>query len=267
MSAGNKGTTGRMPVLFAGHGSPMNAIEDNGFSRTWRTLGKALPKPKAILAVSAHWVADGLGINTQSRPQTIYDMYGFPEALYQVDYRPPGAPWLGGLAAELTGLDIVQDNTWGIDHGTWSVLRHLFPAADVPVTQLSIDGNASMEDHFRTGEVLRPLREEGVLIFGSGNVVHNLALASPRQAGGFPWAAEFDAYIKTSLLSGNPEALIRFEAAGPSAGRAFYTTEHYVPLLVAAGAADGQDKIHVFNEACVMGAISMTGYLFHGERA
>lgn len=259
-------TAGRMPVLFAGHGSPMNAIEDNVYSRTWRELGSILPKPRAVLSISAHWVAEGLGVNTQSRPETVYDMYGFPEELYRVAYKPPGAPWLGGLLAELTGLPVNQDNTWGIDHGTWSVLRRIYPDADVPVTQLSIDGNASLAEHFRTGQALRPLRDEGILIFGSGNVVHNLALVSPRQEGGFPWAYEFDGYVKNNLLTGHPEALAAPEEAGPSASRAFYTTEHYVPLLVAAGAADEKDSIRVFNEACLMGSLSMTGYLFGLER-
>jgi 4,5-DOPA dioxygenase extradiol len=252
----------KMPVLFVGHGSPMNAIEDNRFTREWLSLVSRIPKPKAILSISAHWVTDGQHVNNQEHPKTIYDMYGFPQELYQLIYLPPGAPELANQIIDIMGHTTSIDNDWGIDHGTWSVLNHMFPKADIPVMQLSIDANATMKEHFETGKKLRSLREQGVLILGSGNVVHNLSLINWDNQGGEPWAVEFDGYIKQNILSHRYENLIDYQLAGSSSVRAFYTTEHYVPLLVVLGSSTVEDSIKVFNNACTMGSMSMTGYLF-----
>jgi 4,5-DOPA dioxygenase extradiol len=256
----------RLPVLFAGHGSPMNAIEDNPFSRSWTELGKRLPRPEAILSVSAHWFTSGTRVSDTPAPKMVYDMYGFPDALYKVQYPAPGSPRVAGLVRELLGDGVQIDNAWGLDHGTWSVLRRLYPLADVPVVQLSVDRHASMQEHFAMGEALRPLRERGVLIFGSGNIVHNLARVSWDMDGGYPWADAFDAYIKRSILSRDFESAIRYEQAGPSAAYAFESPDHYAPLLYVLGAADARDEATVFNEARVNGSISMTSYLFAGRK-
>lgn len=255
-------TSTKMPVLFVGHGSPMNAIENNRFSREWSRLASQIPKPKAILSISAHWVTDGRFVNNQENPKTIYDMYGFPQELYEVVYEPQGVPELASQVIKLIGDNVSVDNQWGIDHGTWSVLNHMFPAADIPTMQLSIDANATMEEHFQIGRKLQSLRTEGVLILGSGNVVHNLSLVDWGNPDGEPWATEFDQYIKQNILNRNAASVIEYKSAGSVANQAFYTTEHYVPLLVALGSSTMEDSIHVFNDECIMGSISMTGYLF-----
>jgi 4,5-DOPA dioxygenase extradiol len=252
----------KMPVLFIGHGSPMNAIEDNRFSHEWRNLASRLPKPKAILSISAHWVTDGIFVNNQEHPKTIYDMYGFPEELYQVVYEPPGAPELSNQVIALLSHKPTVDNHWGIDHGTWSVLNHMFPNADIPTMQLSINANATMEQHFQTGQKLQALREKGVLILGSGNIVHNLSRINWNNPGGEPWAVEFDKFIKENTVSHQYEKVIHFQQAGSAATQAFYTTEHFVPFLVALGSSTEAEPIYVFNDECVMGSLSMTGYQF-----
>jgi len=255
-------TSKKMPVLFVGHGSPMNAIENNRFSREWSNLASQIPKPEAILSVSAHWVTDGLFVNNQDHPKTIYDMYGFPQELYEVKYAPPGAPELASQVIRLMGNKVTVDNHWGIDHGTWSVLNHMFPAADIPTIQLSIDANATMEDHFQIGRMLQVLRTQGILILGSGNVVHNLSLVNWGNPNGETWAVEFDQYIKQNILNHNYEKVVDYQLAGGASNRAFYTAEHFVPLLVALGSSTLEDSIQVFNDECIMGSISMTGYLF-----
>jgi 4,5-DOPA dioxygenase extradiol len=252
----------KMPVMFVGHGSPMNAIEDNRFSEEWRSLASRMPKPKAILSISAHWVTDGQCVNNQESPTTIYDMYGFPQKLYQVVYTPPGAPVLAKKVMDLLGDKTRVDNSWGIDHGTWSVLNHMFPEADVPVMQLSIDANATMKEHFETGKNLRSLREKGVFIIGSGNIVHNLSLIDWDNPGGEAWAVEFDEYIKQNVERHAYENMIDYKLAGSASLSAFRTTEHYVPLLVVLGSSTPEDSINIFNDECIMGSISMTGYQF-----
>lgn len=252
----------RMPVLFVGHGSPMNAIEDNEFSVRWKQLGERLPKPEAILSVSAHWFTDGTKVTDAPAPKMIYDMYGFPDELYRVAYPAPGSPRFARLAKELIGDGVKTDNSWGLDHGSWSVLRRLYPKADVPVFQLSVDARASMEVHYEIGRKLRPLRDQGMLIFGSGNVVHNLARVEWGMNGGYPWAETFDGYVKEKVLNRLFNDVVRYGQAGPSAALAFTTPDHFAPLLYALGAADERDRISVFNAACVMGSLSMTSYLF-----
>ena len=256
----------RMPVIFVGHGSPMNAIEDNSFSQSWKDLGARLPRPAAILSVSAHWFADGTFASDSAHPKTIYDMYGFPDALYEIVYNAQGAPETARRAMALLGKPAAFDPTWGLDHGTWSVLHRMYPKADVPVFQLSVDRNASFRTHYEMGRLLKPLREEDVLIMGSGNVVHNLARVNPGQAGGYPWADLFDRYIKESVLRGDYEKAIDPRGAGTAAQLAIPTPDHYAPLLYALGAADAADMVTAFNDECVMGSLSMTSYLFEGGK-
>lgn len=252
----------KMPVLFVGHGSPMNAIEDNEFSQTWKLLGKRLPKPKAILAVSAHWYSEGTKTSDVENPRMIYDMYGFPEKLYEMRYPVSGSPELAGQLKESLGELVSIDNRWGIDHGTWSVLCHMYPNADIPVVQLSVDHLAPAMTHYEIGKKIRALRENGVIILASGNIVHNLALINWQMEEGYPWAHEFDSYIKKNILEKNHDAVIHHERVGRSAEKAFYTPDHYFPLLYALGASEPTDEIEVFNEKCLMGSMSMTGYIF-----
>lgn len=252
----------RMPVIFIGHGSPMNAIEENTFSIEWETLGDRLPRPAAILSVSAHWFTDGLKVTDSAAPNTIYDMYGFPDELYQIVYKAAGAPELAHLTKTLIKRNVAIDNSWGLDHGTWSLLHRIYPKADIPVFQLSVDRNATPEEHFQIGKDLRSLREQGVLIMGSGNVVHNLARISWNMDGGYPWAEEFDAYIKTNILDKNFENVIHYKQAGASSQAAFTTLDHFAPLLTILGAVEEDDQVSVFNDSCVLGSLSMTSYLF-----
>ena len=252
----------RMPVIFVGHGSPMNAIEDNAFTKTWEALGKRLPRPKAILAVSAHWYTEGTLTSDAENPRTIYDMYGFPRALYELKYPVKGDADLTEAVKVILGDTVSIDNGWGIDHGTWSVLCKMYPEADIPVVQLSVHARAAAQVHYDIGKRLATLRDEGYLILGSGNIVHNLALISWDMPGGFPWAQAFDDYVKSAIVEGRHDDVIHYERAGDSAKKAFYTPDHYFPLLYALGASDAGDQVEVFNDVCLMGSMSMTGYLF-----
>ena len=251
-----------MPVIFVGHGSPMNAIEENEFTAGWREISAAVPKPTAILAISAHWVTDHTRVMTQKNPKTIHDFYGFPQELNQVQYNAPGAPELAAQTKKLVGNDCVEDQTWGIDHGTWSVLRKMYPDADIPVCQMSINRQLSMKEMFETGEKLKSLREQNVLIFGSGNVVHNLGLIDFSAEGGFAWADEFDEYIRSSIVAKDFDAVIDYRKAGACARNAFPTPEHFDPLLYVLGASDKKDRIRVVNNARTVGSLSMTSYVF-----
>jgi 4,5-DOPA dioxygenase extradiol len=252
----------KMPVLFVGHGSPMNAIEDNEFTDKWASIGKSLPRPEAILSISAHWFTDGVRICDEEHPKQIYDMYGFPRELYELKYPAQGAPELAHATKSLLNEVVSVDNSWGIDHGTWSVLCRMYPEADIPVYQLSIDRRAAAELHYDLGKQLQPLRDQGVLILGSGNVVHNLARISWELEDGYSWAEEFDSYIKEAILSGDHQKVIHYEKSGKAAELAFVTPEHYYPLLYALGATRQEDQITVYNDACILGSLSMTGYIF-----
>lgn len=252
----------KMPVVFVGHGSPMNAIEANAYSAGWQQLGKELPVPEAILIVSAHWYTKGTRVMTQANPKQIYDFYGFPKTLYEVVYPVHGSPAAAHKALEVLGDLAVPDETWGIDHGSWSFLKHLFPNADIPVFQVSIDRTQPPEFHYKLGERMKALRNQGILIIGSGNVVHSFRGSSFDMAGGHPWAYEFDDYIHRCISEGNHEGVVRHEQAGPSAKLAFETPDHYYPLLYALGASNPDDHIRSFNRACVYGGFSMTGYVF-----
>lgn len=252
----------RMPALFVGHGSPMNAIEDNEYTAQWEALGKVLPRPRAILSVSAHWYTRGTRITDAEQPRILYDMYGFPKALYQVQYPAPGHPDLAHQIKDLLSAPVLIDNEWGCDHGTWSVLCRIFPEADIPVLQLSIDGTMPGEFHYQMGQELSALREDGVMILGSGNVVHNLSRIDWSSDHGYDWAQEFDDFVHQRVEERTPAGLIHWEEAGASAKAAVPTPDHYLPLLYVLGASREDDQLQVFNRSCLMGSLSMTSYLF-----
>ena len=227
----------RMPVIFFGHGSPMNTLARNQYTEAWRRLGGAVPKPNAILAISAHWVTRGAAVTAMARPRTIHDFGGFPQALFEVQYPAPGDPALAARVRELLAPTPVQlDQSWGLDHGTWSVLAHAFPDANIPVVQLSMDGTKPAQFHYDIGKQLAPLREEGVLVVGSGNVVHNLMLMQRGEgAAAYDWARRFNEQVRAALASGKHQALIQFERMGEDARLSVPTPEHYLPLLYIAG--------------------------------
>ena len=251
-----------MPAAFIGHGSPMNALEINRYTSAWREFGRAVPRPRAILVVSAHWYINATAVTAMHRPRTIHDFYGFPSELFDVQYPAPGLPELAEeisdvVAPTWVGADI---DSWGIDHGTWSVLVHAFPDASIPVVQLSINADKPLEYHFQLGAKLAPLRRQGVLVVGSGNVVHNLGAMSWDLGGvGFDWAARFDDDAKALMLS-NPSEALRldghrdFRAAVP-------TPDHFIPLLYLAGLAEGAaDEIDILADGYAYGSLSMTSY-------
>lgn len=257
-----KDLTEKMPMLFVGHGSPMNAIEDNMFTKNWEIIGKQLPRPEAILAISAHWYTKGTRISDSVQPKMVYDMYGFPEELYKIDYPAKGAPEYAQLTKSLISNEVKIDNSWGYDHGVWSILHKMYPKADIPVYEFSIDSLIGAKDHYKIGQEISSLREKGVLIMASGNVVHNLRRVDFDMEGGYSWAEEFDDYIKDKILKKQYEDVIQYEKAGESASLAFPTPEHFFPLLYILGASNDEDKISVFNDSCTMGALSMTSYIF-----
>lgn len=254
----------RMPVVFAGHGSPMNAITDNPARKAWAKLGERIGKPRAILAVSAHWTTQGthvLQVKTE-RNRQINDMYGFPKELYEIHYEPKAYPALEQRVLSLLGDKGQEDPGWGIDHGVWVVLNSMYPNADVPVVVVSTDMFAKPEEHFKIGQLLAPLRDEGVLILCSGNIVHNLSLCDYSMQGGFSWADSFDAEIKEAVTSGDFETPKNYRGI-PGARQAVQMPDHYFPLLTALGAVDEKkDSVTVFNDYREMGALSMTSYLF-----
>ena len=268
-----------MPVIFVGHGSPMNAIEDNEFTKSWKQIVPDIPGPKAILCVSAHWETKGTRVSILEHPKTIHDFYGFPKALFDVEYNVQGSPFYARKTLELLGNTAAEDISWGIDHGAWSVLRVMYPEADIPVYQLSIDQDASAKEIFRIGQMLAPLREEGILIIGSGNIVHNLRIFDFSIAGGFDWAESFDDYIGEKIKDRDFDSIIGArddrDGANPTgvnkigardlseaARLAIPTTEHFNPLIYVLGAVKSSDKVEIYNKACVAGSISMTSYLF-----
>lgn len=252
----------RMPAIFVGHGSPMNAIENNQYTEAWTKTAERIKKPAAILSVSAHWFTQGTKITDAPKPKVVYDMYGFPEALYRVVYQPDGMPALANETNQLIDRNVEIDNTWGIDHGTWSVLRRMYPKADIPVYQLSVDANADAQTHFRIGAEIKALREKGVMILGSGNIVHNLSQINWNMEDGYPWAQEFDTYIMDKVVGRQYHDVIDYKKAGRSAELAFYSPDHFNPLLYVLGTSQTDDRLTVFNNSCTMGALSMTCYLF-----
>ena len=256
-----------MPVLFVGHGSPMNAIERNRFTESLVGLAKRLPRPKAVCVVSAHWVTRGSEVLAVTKPRTIHDFYGFPAPLYEVEYPAPGAPTEAErLACE---LEIKPDETWGFDHGAWSVLRHLYPEADVPVFQVSLDAGRSLPRHLELGSELARLRDRGVLILGSGNIVHNLRrMEEEKNAQPFPWTLEFDSQVKNAIETRDVASLAAPEHWGNTlAALAHPTLEHYVPLLYCLGSSTEHDAVSYPYEGFEYGSLSMRMVLLGAEEA
>lgn len=235
----------RLPVLFLGHGNPMNALADNAFTRALGALGKALPRPKGVLCVSAHWLTEGFAVTADERPDTLHDFRGFPPELFALRYDAPGDPALAATVSQLLAPRAVPLSLdWGLDHGAWSVLRHVYPAADVPVVQLSVDPALPLREHYALGRALRPLREEGVLIVGSGNVVHNLRLMKWRgDPAPEPWAAEFDAFVAARAAARDDEALLAAPAAMPGGALSIPTLDHWLPFVVTLGASRPEDAV------------------------
>jgi 4,5-DOPA dioxygenase extradiol len=253
----------RMPVLFIGHGSPMNAITDTTYSRSWSEMGKKLPAPKVILCISAHWLTIGTNVAVSARPKTIHDFRGFPDELFQVQYPATGAPEMARLSAAMLQTKVTEDDHWGLDHGAWSILRYMYPAADVPVFQMSIALDKPAAYHFEVGRQLSALREKGVLIVASGNVVHNLDQISWNNPGqNYDWAIEFDELVKNSIEENNPEPLIAFEKLGALAKQAHPSPDHYYPLMYSLGLRRKEDQFTFFNDSFDMGSISMRSVLF-----
>ena len=249
-----------MPVAFFGHGSPMNALEKNRYTLAWEEFGRAAPRPRAILCVSAHWCTRGAAVTAMQEPRTIHDFGGFPQALYAVQYPARGDP---GLAARVRQLlaptEIVEDaSDWGLDHGTWSVLRHIYPKADIPVVQLSLDVAQPLAYHYQLATRLAPLRNAGVLIVGSGNVVHNLRTALwGDDANAFEWAARFNADVRRRVLSHDHAGLVDMESLGPDALLCIPTPEHYLPFLYAIALQRSDDRIEFPADGIELGSISM----------
>ena len=250
----------KMPVLFTGHGSPMNGIEDNTFSQRWRKMGDEIPQPVAVLVISAHWFTRGTLVTAMENPRTIHDFGGFPKALFDVQYPAPGNPSLAQEVRELvTTTAVIPDHDWGLDHGTWSVVRQMYPQATIPVLQLSIDYTKGPLFHYELARELAALREKGVLIIGSGNMVHNLGMLNWNQPETtYDWATEIDEKFKKFILEGNHSALINYQQLGHAAHLAIPTPEHYLPLLYTLGLQEKNDTPVLFNTKTLMGSVSMT---------
>ncbi len=257
------GNTEPMPVLFLGHGSPMNAIEENEFVQGFRETGKTIPKPSAILCISAHWETRGTFITAMEKPRTIHDFGGFPQALFDVQYPAPGDPLLAKETQSLiTKATVELDETWGLDHGAWSVIKHLYPAADVPVIEMSIDHYQTPQYHYELAKELAALRRKGVLIIGSGNMVHNLRMVAwdklNADAYGYDWAIEASEKMKQYIRSGDHQSLIRFRSQGLAFDLAIPTAEHYMPLLYTLALQEKGDQVSFFNDKPIGGSLTMT---------
>jgi 4,5-DOPA dioxygenase extradiol len=249
-----------MPVIFFGHGNPMNALLKNSYTEGWATIGKSIPRPKAVLAISAHWYISACAVTVNSAPETIHDFGGFPEDLYRMRYPAPGNPGLARRVKELLApLSVSLDEGWGLDHGTWAVLRHVFPEADIPIVQLSIDERQPPQFHYEIGQALAPLREEGILVIGSGNIVHNLhayAWGTPRTAP-FDWAVRFENHARELLLSGDDIPLIAYEKLGRDAMLSIPTPDHYLPLLYVLGLRRKNEQVRFPVQGVDGGSVSM----------
>jgi 4,5-DOPA dioxygenase extradiol len=256
------GKTEKMPVLFVGHGSPMIAVEENEFVSGFRTIASQIATPKAILMVSAHWETAGTRVTAMDKPPTIHDFGGFPKELYEVQYPAPGSPALAKETSTLIkSTDVFLDEKWGLDHGTWTVVRHMYPKANVPIIQLSIDYHKSPKEHYEIAKELAGLRNKGVLIVGSGNVIHNLRMIDWNKLNenyGYDWAAEANQKIKEFLLKGDHNNLINFAAQGREFQLSIPTSEHFIPLLYVLALQDNKDELSIFNDELVGGSLSMT---------
>lgn len=256
------GKTSKMPVLFLGHGSPMNAIEENEFVTGFRNIAKGIPKPNAILCVSAHWETKGTFVTAMQNPPTIHDFGGFPKELFAVQYPAPGNPDLAKETKSLiTKTEVGLDEKWGLDHGAWSVIKHLYPNADIPVIQMSIDYSQSPQYHYELAQQIKSLREKGVLIIGSGNIVHNLGKVEWRRLNetfGYDWAIEANDKMKSFILDGKHKELINFRSQGKAFDLAIPTPEHYLPLLYSLALQNKNEEVKLFNDKAVAGALTMT---------
>ena len=255
-----------MPVLFIGHGSPMNGIEDNEFSQGWAQMAKEIPVPAAVLVVSAHWLTEGTMVTAMESPRTIHDFGGFPKALYEVQYKAPGYPILAEETVSLIHISKASlDHEWGLDHGAWSVVRHMYPTANVPVLQLSIDYTREAQFHYDLAKELYSLRSKGVLIIGSGNMVHNLRMMAWDKMDvpgyGFDWALQINDQFKQLIRSGDSKTLISYQHFKESR-LAIPTPEHYLPLLYSLGLKTEKDPVSIFNDKAVAGSITMTSVKF-----
>jgi 4,5-DOPA dioxygenase extradiol len=252
-----------MPVLFVGHGSPMNGIEDNEFSERWKQMGKEIPKPAAVLVISAHWFSKGTRITAMDFPETIHDFGGFPQELFDVKYPAPGNPQLAKETASLLhSVHVELDHDWGLDHGAWTVVRRMYPDANIPVLQLSIDYTKGPQFHFDLAKELYDLRKKGVLIIGSGNMVHNLRMVSwekINEAGyGYDWALTMNDKFKHLISEGDYQPLINYESLGAESRLAIPTPEHYLPLLYSLGLKGNGDQVSFFNDKTVARSLTMT---------
>jgi 4,5-DOPA dioxygenase extradiol len=263
------GKNRQMPAIFVGHGTPINAIEDNEFSRRWQQVGESLPRPMAILCISAHWETWGTLVTAMEEPRTIHDFGGFPPELYQAQYSAPGSTWLAGeIRSAITSSKVSFDLDWGLDHGCWIVLQRMFPAADLPVVQLSLDYTKSAKDHYAIGRDLANLRDKGILIIGSGNMVHNLGRMKVRSDGlhdfnrpfGFPWAITANDLFKKMIDENRYEELADYHALGEAVQLAVPTPEHFLPLLYILALREKGEKIAYFNDQPLAGSITMTSF-------
>jgi 4,5-DOPA dioxygenase extradiol len=255
-----------MPVLFVGHGSPMNGIEDNEFSERWKQMAKEIPQPAAVLVISAHWFSKGTRITAMDFPETIHDFGGFPQALFDVQYPAPGNPALALETASLIhSAHVGLDHDWGLDHGAWTVVRHMYPEANIPVLQLSIDYTKGAQYHFDLAKELYDLRKKGVLIIGSGNMVHNLRMVSWAKINtpgyGFDWALTMNDKFKQLIADGDYQPLINYKSLGAEAMLAIPTPEHYLPLLYSLGLKGNKDEVSFFNDKAIAGSLTMTSVL------
>ena len=253
------------PVFFIGHGSPMNGIEQNIFSKKWQEIGKAIDLPCAVLVVSAHWLTTGTLVTAMSEPKTIHDFGGFPKELFDVQYPAPGSPFLAEETAKLiTSTSVGLDHDWGFDHGTWSIVRHMFPDANVPVLQLSIDYNKPAAYHYNLAKELYDLRKRGVLVIGSGNMIHNLRMIDWNNMAepgfGFDWAKSLNETFKKKILSKDHKDLIEYDLLGEAARLAIPTPDHYYPMLYALALMNNKDDVSIFNDEYVGGSLSMTSF-------
>lgn len=255
--------TEKMPVLFLGHGSPMNAIEENEFVEGFRNTAKTLPKPQAILCISAHWFTNGTKVTAMEMPRTIHDFGGFPQELYQVQYPAQGSPELAKSTQNLLQpVSVELDDQWGLDHGAWSVIKHLYPEANIPVIQLSIDYTKSADYHFELAQKLNSLRHKGILIIGSGNIIHNLRLVDfynfHKDNYGYDWAIEAREKVNNYLFNEDFDSIINYEKQGKALQLAVPTPEHYLPLIYTLGLKDKTDSMELFNDKLLAGSLSMT---------
>jgi 4,5-DOPA dioxygenase extradiol len=260
----NKQQTSKMPAFFLGHGSPMNVIEDNQFTKQWELLGKSISKPKAILSISAHWETQGARVTAMENPRTIHDLGNFPQALFDIEYPAKGSLELAKRIQSLvTSANVTLDLNWGLDHGTWGLLTKMYPEANIPVIQLSLDKSLSPTEHYQIGKELKSLRDEEVLILGSGNIVHNLSYYSPTNNEPMDWAEEFDEKIKQYLLKDDHQGIVNFESLGEIAHLSNPTPEHFLPLIYIVALQEEDERIIFPVEGLVGRSASMRGVMIN----